>query len=331
VAEYNLGKEEIVTNVLISLVGHQPLPTLILVRHFKPDKVILLSTNDKVIQSRKTNLLELISKEQSAIGKPIQTVPSLPSVSAWNTLNVIQWLENDFLPDETEPGDHLLYDVTGGTKAMAIGLARVASKRDGELMYVDSSGMETRLWCYTIMRDHIGHDIGLRGADQPKSLPRYLTIDDLFHAYLGSKVSISVKKQREPVTRGDFFEQAVLSGFLPLVDATRCSVQIHGNQEEIDIVLQKGNKFALVECKSGGLRDMEGIKQLNNLASDRYLGSYTAKVLAVAGVSDKTLVTIAKEHHNIHVLPLPNWVQGQSGSDIQLDEFPNAIKAAFDQ
>jgi hypothetical protein len=53
---------------LVALVGHQPLPTLLTFRHFKPSRVILLGSGTKSTNQRKNNLIELFKRDAKKKG-----------------------------------------------------------------------------------------------------------------------------------------------------------------------------------------------------------------------------------------------------------------------
>jgi hypothetical protein len=292
----------------------------LVIKHIKPDKVILLGT-PKTIKIRK-NLVEMVGREISASGTPIHILDS-QNVDAWNFLSIPDWLEY-ILPDEVQAGDELFCDVTGGTKAMSIGLMQVASKYDATVLYLDSEGIDNRLWRYQFSSDSSQQDKTIYQLGKAEELGALLTIQDLFDAHLGKDVSIKSGPHKDD--RGARFEEAVLLGFQQFVNSWETSVCIAG-QPDIDILLRKQNKFAIVECKSGKL-EMKAVQQLNNLASDRYLGTYTAKILAIA-VADRTDILETARQHEIHILNLTDWQEGQPWSERAKNEFKKVTEAAF--
>ena len=79
--------------------------------------------------------------------------------------------------------------------------------------------------------------------------------------------------------------------------------------------------------------EMKGIHQLNNAASDRYLGVYTGKILALRGSCKKSDMLKIAEGHDIQLLLLPEWENGgESGytwTKEQLERFKTVVDAAI--
>jgi hypothetical protein len=315
-------KEPLMAKVLISLVGHQPLPLLLVIKHLQPDKVILIgSKRTKEIRSR----LKALVQEQSATSNHQVEILDSPNVDPWNFLSIPEWFENVILPDELELGDELLCDVTGGTKAMSIGLMRIAMKYKAKILYLDSEGADNRLWQYSVQRNALQDDIALVQDGNAKVLAPLLTIQDLFDVYLGKGINIKPGPIKSEV--GARFEAAVLDGFKAYIDEARTSVCIDG-QPDIDIILRRRNKFAVVECKSGNL-EMKAIQQLNNIASERYLGTYTAKILALAKDDKPEIQKTARDYHGFHLLKVTDWRDGQPWSEVSQAEFQKIAETAF--
>ena len=158
-------------------------------------------------------------------------------------------------------------------------------------------------------------------------------MQDLFHAYLGNPEISRKEQSKKSGERGSHFERDVILGFQSYVDCMITSVYAdRSKQEEIDIILQKRNRFALVECKSGLKESMDGIKQLNNAASDRYLGTYTAKILATTIPYNQ--LTAFADLHDIHIIELVEWQENKdqpyTWSVQELSKFEKVVKQAFE-
>ena len=186
---------------------------------------------------------------------------------------------------------------------MSIGLAEAARLLTGvQLIYLESDRFETMLSRYH--HDEQGHLI----CDGSEQLPELLDLDSFFHAYLGK---FEPSTQQNPSQgEGSCFEEDVADGFAAArtLEIRRSVKPIGG--EEIDIVLRHRNQFALVECKTGKRAgDIYGVLQLSNLASDRYLGTYTRKILAVQAnysANNSNNPEVARRH-DVFVLQLPDW------------------------
>lgn len=284
------------TTVLVTMIGHQPLPSLLATRYLKPEKVIFLYSPSADVMRRKEHLAQLLPAGSGEIAIPRPIDP-------WDIGSIPQFLP-DFLRRKKLDGMELLFDLTGGTKAMSIGLAESARLLTGvQLIYLESDRFETMLSRYH--HDERGRLI----CDGSEQLPELLDLDSFFHAYLG-KFDWSPQPNPQQSAESRQFEEDVAAGF----DATRTleigrSVKSLG-AEEIDIVLRRRNQFALVECKTGkGVIKIHGILQLSNLASERYLGTYTRKILVVQ--SDRSTnnfnnLEVARRH-DVFVLQLPDW------------------------
>lgn len=311
------------SKVLVSLVGHQPLPLLLVIKHLQPDKVILVGTQRT--KDIRTRLAEMVKGQPTASDRQIDILNS-PNVDPFDFLSVPDWLENVVLPDELESKDELFCDVTGGTKAMSIGLMRTATKHDAKILYLDSEGADNRLWQYRVERSAQQIDTMVIHDGEPVQIGPLLTIQDLFEVYLGKQANIKPGPAKDDI--GSHFEKAVLDGFRPYIDEARASVCIDG-QPDIDIVLRRRNKFAIVECKAGNL-EMKAIQQLNNIASERYLGTYTAKILALAKDDKPDIQKVAQEFHRIHILKVTDWQDGQVWSKLSQALFRKMVETAFD-
>ncbi len=318
------------TTILISLVGHQPLPTLLALRHLKPDKVVLLASNDERIATIRDNLAELAREITVPLTDANQTVCKievLPStaVDPWNMLSVGKRLDHVLRRDRDA---RLICDVTGGTKAMSIGLTQVARKRNAEFVYIDSDTPETRIWRYQFVNGDL-----ICQKSSPELIPALVNIQDLFHMYLGH--TTLQHKSNTNNDKGLWFERDVKAGFQPLVDCLEESVIVSG-KEEADLVLRIKNRFAIVECKALKNFSMKGIQQLNNMASERYLGTYMGKILVVHLENRATLTDDVREiarQHKIAILQLENWNGGETyehqWTTKEQSDFQTAIDEVF--
>ena len=315
------------TKVLVTMVGHQPLPSLLAIRYLKPEKVVFLySSHQGLLRRRKEYLAQLLPKGT-------EEIPTPRAVDPWDIGSIPQFLP-DLLRSKHLDNLELLFDLTGGTKAMSIGLAETARLLTGvQLVYLESDRFETMLSRYHYDKQ------GRLVCDGSEQLPELLDLDLFFHAYLGN-FDWSPQPNRQQSLESQQFEQDVADGF----GATRTleigrSVKPLG-AEEIDIVLRRRNQFALVECKIGtGTIKRDGILQLSNLASERYLGTYTRKILVVQAPYSKdnaNNLEMAKRH-DVFVIQLPDWRHDRPRdaaglmiwTDHEKNEFEKAAEFAF--
>lgn len=311
------------TTTLISMVGHQPLPNLLAIRYLQPDQVLFLYSATGDVVQRKHNLTELLP--------PGCREFQIPPVDPWDIRSIPATLPEIIRRrrlDETT----LIFDLTGGTKAMAIGLTQVAKQhQQATLIYVDSERTSSTLYQY-----RFGDGDRLE-RDEGTQLPDLLTLDMFFHAYQG-RFDTSPKSTAQEDERGQRFEEDVARTFAGLrnVEIMRSVRPVAA--EEIDIVIRYRNRVAIVECKTGNkARKLDGVMQLSNLASERYLGTYTSKILAVA-TDYRALPNNmeAANRHNVFVLELPDWEKrsrDESGrvrwSSTEVEGFQRALEFAF--
>lgn len=303
--------------ILVSLIGHQTLPLLLVIKQLKPDKVILLSSNKTDVLDRKNHLSELLS--------PGIVFTSAPVVDPWNIEDVPRRLQ-EFIEDQEIEGAEFICDVTGGTKAMSIGLAHFAEQHGYGMIYLESDNGDP------LLQSYIKTVNGISRPTAPTALTTQITIDEFLFAYLG-KFDTSPHPPQAPNSNGALFETDVRKAFeaTGLLDEIKYGLKTRGS-EEIDIVLRKGNRFAIVECKQGNsATDVYGILQLNNLASERHLGIYTRKIFVVARNYRKDSRDNAKvaDEHGVHLLEVPDWQPGHQWTAAEMGQFHSLVEFVF--
>ena len=81
----------------------------------------------------------------------------------------------------------------------------------------------------------------------------------------------------------------------------------------MDLVLRCGNNIGIAEVKTGKkARTKEGIDQLNTAAEQRFLGTYTAKMLIVDRKYPGGNLSLAKAHR-IEVIELLSFSNSENG------------------
>lgn len=305
------------SKILISLIGHQTLPILLAIKQIRPDKVILLYSNRLDMQRRKSNLLSLLPTDVGWI--------DLPPVDPWKIDSVARRLL-EYIENEEIEGAEFICDVTGGTKAMSIGLAHFAEQYGHKVLYLESDNGESVLQSYTLSAKKPYR------IESEIQITETVTIDEFLQVYLGS-FNTQPHLSKNPDEKGAIFEADVRKGFEETKLLNEIKYAIKPNHaEEIDIILRKGNRFAIVECKQGGeARKAYGILQLSNLGSERYLGTYTRKILAVTANYRRESSHNAKmaDEHGVYLLELPNWQPGAAWSQAELQEFVEAVETVF--
>src|SRR5438128_2012628 len=102
--------------VMIALVGGQPLPNLLPARHYRPDSIILAytQTTKRVYEKLKDTL----QQETAVYG--LET-------GAYNIVSIVETL-NEKLETPEFANQELVFNLTGGTKAMALAAYQVAQQ-----------------------------------------------------------------------------------------------------------------------------------------------------------------------------------------------------------
>jgi hypothetical protein len=250
--------EEVMKNTMIALVGGQPLPNLLPVRHYKPDHLILIYTQfTKPVYER----LKMTVQPDTMVDG-LETNP-------YNIVNIMQDI-TAFLGTSGSGNGLLTFNLTGGTKAMALAAYQVAQQQNAHLLYLESEGKQSRVYRYQ------WHQSTLQiAADE--LLPACITLKDFLNIHLGPKVWQEEGPNRQ---EGGPFEIALAEALRPHMDETMIGVKAMMGQIDIDVAVRAGNQFGIIEAKAGqnGTK-LDGIKQLST--ASRHLGTYTQQFYVV--------------------------------------------------
>ncbi len=275
--------------VMISLVGEQPIPNILPIRHEEATEVVLAYTmsTKKVFQR-----LEKLLKPTVEV-HPLEVLPY--DISA--DILVLQKL----IDEKKWNSSSLVFNLTGGTKIMSLAAYEVARNLSAQFLYFQSEGQESKIYKYVFKK----REAVLCGDE---NIQESISLKEYLHAFLGEYVERGFSK-----TKGGDFERAVESFIRLAVD--ECLVGINRHALDIDLVCRISNQVAVVEIKSGErARQKEGIDQLNTAASREFLGTYTRKVLVIDTVWDHTRSNLRElaEAHNITLIELPSFhLQGK--------------------
>ncbi len=264
--------------VTISLIGEQPIPNLLPIRYQPPDVAVLVYTD----------------RTEAAAGRLERLLPTacevVPcQVSAYDIREIVRALQA-LIEEHAWTAAELLFNLTGGTKAMALAAYLAAADCGAPFLYLQSEGKKTRLYQYEF--DANGSPCVL--ADQ--LLPGVITIDDYLRAYVDDYQLTGFAKDKA----GGLFERAIYEALKPVVDEIVAGVRLLGALE-VDLVVRCENQVGIVEAKTGpGVK--KGIDQLNTAGGQRYLGTYTRKML----VSDQRW---DKSRSNLRELAEARWIE----------------------
>lgn len=241
--------------VTISLIGEQPIPNLLPLRCQPPDVAVLVHTNLTGDAARRLgHLLPEICEVLFCLVSPYDISQIVRHLRA--LIEEHGWVSGD-----------LLFNLTGGTKAMALAAYLLAAERRAPFLYLQSEGKKARLYRYEFVGGAMPQVV------DDRLLPGLITIDDYIRAYAGEYHITGFSSG----DAGAPFERAVFAALEPVVDEIVAGVRLT-QALEIDLVLRCENQVGIAEVKTG--REIKkGIDQLNTAGGQRYLGTYTSKVL----------------------------------------------------
>ncbi|HKZ78458.1 MAG TPA: DUF1887 family CARF protein [Pyrinomonadaceae bacterium] len=255
---------------MVCLVGEQPVANLLPVRHCLPARVILVySERTKQVSQ---NLQQLIAKAAEV---------SSHKLDVYN-LNSVKTRLGEIVSND-EP---LLFNITGGTKTMALAAFMLAKQYQRPFCYLQSEGGKSLLASYDFNCEEI-HLI------EETEIAETLTIDDYLRVH---GMTYCLTREIEAL------EQQVFDCLKPHV--SEVLVGVGCGTLELDLVIRCGNQVGIAEVKTGRAAQRKtGIDQLSTATQREFLGTYTTRFLIV----DRELPPNNRElalAHNINVIEL---------------------------
>ncbi len=154
-------------STMIALVGEQPLPNFLPVRHYHPSNVVLVYTART--QQKYEYLKATLQKEVKVRG--LQTDPyDIPAIA-----KALDEELDKLASTITQP---LVFNLTGGTKTMSLAAYQIAQQRNSPIMYLQSEGKRTRVFHYT-------WEYQQSQATGSEVLPELVTLRDVFDLHFG--------------------------------------------------------------------------------------------------------------------------------------------------
>lgn len=280
--------------VLISLIGEQPIPNLLPIKHFQPAATLAVYSD---LTTRAAGRLEKL------VAGTLGFWPLL--VDAYDIQGVTQAVLAEIGRKSLRPGD-LVFNITGGTKPMSLAAYLAAQALGSPVVYLQSEKKRSRLFRYEFSG-------GVSALVEDCFLPALICIED----YLRAHVESFHDRQRFTDDAGHRFEQAVYQALAPVLDETRLGVNL-GGAVDIDLVVRCENQVGIIETKLGSNGLKKAIDQLNTAGGREYLGIYTQKFL----VSDQDwaafgdLKALAQERL-ITLIQLPGYGRDQVLSEAE--------------
>jgi len=280
--------------IMISLIGEQTIPNLLPLRYQPPAVAVLVYTD--LTKKAAERLQKLLPPGCQAVDCP---------VSPYDIEAIRQTLVG-LVKDKGWKVPELLFNLTGGTKAMALGAYLAAADKQADFLYLQSEGKQTRLYRYKFAAPGTPH------VSDDSLLPALLTIDDYLRAFVNSYQLTGFANEQE----GGLFERAIYAALQPAVDEIVVGAKLLGALD-VDFVVRCVNQVAIIEAKTGpGLK--KGIDQLNTAGEQRYLGTYTQKILVSDQQWNHTRSNLRElaEARRIEVIEVPSFgAQGQLSAE----------------
>lgn len=259
---------------MIVLVGEQPLPNLLPALYDQPERLLLLYTERtsavcarlrRVLARKLGRAMEILEKEVEAYSVPAvyRVLDAEIRSRGW---------------DQQNGARRLIFNLTGGTKAMALAAYSLVQRMAGRFIYLDSDEAPNRVYRYQFIhsaREEL--DLRTNGQDD---LPTCITIQDYLDVHVEGA---SEGKSNKSDDTGFEFEKVVTEALerAPAIDEVRSNVHLPGSIE-LDLVIRRGNRVGIAELKTGGKATKKApVAQLNVATPRQVMGTYTRKFLIV--------------------------------------------------
>jgi len=288
---------------MIALVGAQPLPNLIPVRYYRPDAVVLVYTiTNPIIQRVYNHLLKTLEKDCLVVGIEVDPSNIITATAAIDTgLNQFQLVDHE-----------LIFNLTGGTKAMALAGYQITQQRRAPFLYLESEKRKSVVYFYEWLDDRLQ-------MKEPELIPACIGLPDFLNVHLGPG---SWKEQGAARQEGGPFEDALAAALRPHVDEVMVGVKTMNGQIDLDLVIRLDNQFGIIEAKAGvNGGKLDGIKQLSNAV--RHLGTFTQQFYAITVAPNETHQAVV-DASRIQVISLPEHIDKQGLT-------PNSVSVLVDK
>jgi len=246
---------------LLSLIGEQPIPVLLVHRALQPRRHILLHTNTTRRQAQ--NLAAMLPKAEPI---PIAAYDLANALRAFQTL----------LATASEP----VLNLTAGTKPMAWAGYEAARQSGAPFVYLRSEGKRSVLYRYGFTPQ------GPTLLETPSPLPPLLSLQDYLQAHGLREESRLIASNAQEVALTKFLERQV--------DELAANVKFPAF--EIDFLVRRGNQVAVIEAKNKKKSTRFGIDQLTTITGREYLGTYTGRIWVVANPPGEQLQELARAY-----------------------------------
>ena len=209
-----------------------------------------------------------------------------------------------------------VFDVTGGTKPMSLAAFGVAAAAGRPAVYLRTTGMQPVVSVY-----HHGPD-GAAAHAEAVPVPRdALTLDDYLRAYAGGyDLTGPATDDEGRVNEGGRFELAVAEALRTCCDEVLVGVKPAGlgQQVDLDLVVRRGTRVGVVECKLARDRKLDkpkqGLDQLMQATDRAAFGSHVVRMLVLGAPLNRALQRLADDRR-VEVA----WVSYRDGQPLHAE------------
>lgn len=281
-------------NTFVTLVGEQPIPNLLPARYLKPARVLFVHTGTGMrgtepVARRVARLLP-------------EGIAEFVLVPPFDLLKGRECMATHLTATE-----EVCFNLTGGTKLMALAAYALAVERNAPFVYLQTEGEHGRDLQSVLY--HYAFSGSAPVVSRRETLrPDLLTIDD----YLRAHWEHGYEECGSSEGVGGSFERAVAHALEGWVDELKVGVKPQGFEEqvEIDLVVRCGNQVGLIEIKTGGEGSgKHAVDQLTTAAARELSGTYTARFLVTGGEKRGEFKAVAREV-GVEVIEMWNYRDG---------------------
>lgn len=308
--------------IMIALVGEQPQPNFLPVLQDEPSDVMLIYTTKT--EHTYESLKKVIEKKNIHV-YGIETDP-------YDIAETATALNEKLAKMTALSLQTLVFNLTGGTKAMYLAAYQIAAQRSAPVIYLRSEEGQSIIDRYS-WQDHQLY------RQQQELLTKYFSLHDVLNLQLGQGTDMAGKdiwKEKGPTIQsngGHLFELAIAQTLNDHNYEIMCGVKGRNNQVDIDVMIRYQNQVGIIEAKTGSnVTNLDGVKQLSTAM--RYLGgTYIRQFLVINGKpsNDQQMVC---ELLNIHIISLLHYQNGmtaltQEDTDTLLTTIDKIMKVAM--
>ncbi len=290
-------------DILVTLIGEQPMANLLPIRYLSPARVLLLFS--RRTQPVSDKLRRVLSRWRTSSHEP-QIEVFEEEVQPYDIASARQAILGALERYGWEPS-RTVFNLTGGTKPMMLAAYDVAHSRRVRTAYLQSEHSRSLLY-------HYSFDDGSEGlaVDRVAEIPGIITLKDYLDVHLGVDGYACGQFAKGP---GKAFELAVFAALRDVVDEACAGIRI-GGVVDIDLAVRCGNQVGIAEIKTGrDARRKRGIDQLGTAAHPTFLGRYTATFLIIDRYHTGTNLPELASERGITVIELPSFSIGGTISE----------------